>query len=160
VSAISLIGLPSSKNFDPSFALASAAEQCRDTLLELLQDNAIHQQRVVHNNLASVHTKHFVPFEVGFGCPGVCSFESKLSLDSVIELCAGGRLSDVPLKIPHTISRNALSDAVAESFPVLLRGIIAVDDLLPCSYNFGAISLRSTGSSRHGLWAKAGGSSE
>jgi hypothetical protein len=69
--------------------------------------------------------------------------EPALSLNSVMELCAGGTIQEVSLKIPHTVSRTPLSAATAESFPVLLRGIIAVDDLVPCSDDLHGASLCS-----------------
>lgn len=119
---------PSQKSAE---GLQFAAQELRATLLELVQDRRFGVAQTIHTGPRNQTTEQSVAFEVGFGSPGLKDIEPSLSLESLRTLLSGEELCNVPIMLPSSPSSTPLPTAVAQSFPLLVRGTILRSQLCP-----------------------------
>ena len=111
-----------------------AATECSRAIAELLCPRTSTSCVAIGRGLfggepTSFGADRFTTFEVGFGSPAEHFTNPNLRLAVLKDLFSGDAIPDVPLLLPSAPSRIPLDASVAQSFPILLRGVVALSDL-------------------------------
>ncbi len=106
-----------------------AAIECNRGIVELLHPLTSTKCVTIGRKLASLGAERCTTFEVGFGSPAEHFTNPNLRVAVLKDLFSGDELQDVPLLLPRTPSQPPLAASIAQSFPILLRGVIALSDL-------------------------------
>jgi hypothetical protein len=111
-----------------------AAIECSRAIAELLQPLTSTKcisigRGPASRGLASCGAARFTTFEVGFGSPAEHFTNPNLRVAVLKDLFSGDAVPNVPLLLPRAPSHTPLAASIAQSFPILLRGVIALSDL-------------------------------
>jgi len=138
------IFLPKNKSTEPKvLAREQAALLCQAALSDLVKERAINQPKITGVARLNSTDEKTVPFEIGLGSPAMIFSESSLSLNSIVTILKGDVVNNMPLLIPNKASLVPLADTIDYSSPILLRGEVAVNDLLQSSYDLVSASIAS-----------------